>query len=442
MKEINDIKKSKIINLLIPEAIVRNNEMKKEIRRRIRLNKIFNEFENKASNGLNNFINISSQRYNSLKNGHSLNNLLINSKKQNENEASKILQDPFYTEFNLEKEKEKMKVLRTKELNKIIAPILLKMKQPETIDLNKLSDFDNNEDSYDFEYNLNPKNNKSNYREYINSIINNNKCSNNYWSKKQTFITAKKNLVKFKKNLNFFNKDKLVVSKMFKREQNLINKSFKNYRDTLEESQEKSINYKKEINNNNIHLPRLKLLNYKSHKDINKSSNFKNVNQNINYNYLLSFSDKNIYKAKRKFSTPKKENKEEMKIDNSLPILTEIDNSNSYNFKNYKNTLDTVVNSAKKEINKKNEMDYKRKKLEKFLNNRNTPELDIYDNILKNKSQTIKNERRRKALKIIEKQKYLAGNIKERLNLKIDNNVKLLDKLYNNLDIYNKNKPY
>ena len=63
MKEINDIKESKIINLLIPEAMSKNNEMRKEIRKRIRLNKIFNEFENKASNGLNNFINLSSQRY-------------------------------------------------------------------------------------------------------------------------------------------------------------------------------------------------------------------------------------------------------------------------------------------------------------------------------------------------------------------------------------------
>ena len=441
MKEINDIKESKIINLLIPEAMSKNNEMRKEIRKRIRLNKIFNEFENKASNGLNNFINLSSQRYNSLKNGHNLDNLLTNSKKQNEEEASKILQDPFYIEFNLEKEKQKMKVVRTTELNKNISPILLKMKQPETIDLNKLSDFENSEDMYDFEYNINPNNKNSNYKEYINSIINNNKCSNNYWSKKPTLLTGKKYLVKFRKNLNFINKNKLAISKLFKKEQNLINKSFKNYKDVLE-NQDNSISYRKEISNNNIHLPKLKLLNYNSKKDINRINNLKNINQNINFNYLLSFSDKNIYKTKRKFSTQKKEKKDETKSENSLHILTEINNSKSYNFKNYRNTTETVVNSAKRELDKENDMDYKRKKIEKIFGNKNTPELELYDKILKKKSQTIKNERHRKAIKIIERQKFLVGNIKERLNFKIDNNVKLLDKLYNNRDIYNKNKPY
>ena len=334
-----------------------------------------------------------------------------------------------------------MKVVRTTELNKNISPILLKMKQPETIDLNKLSDFENSEDMYDFEYNINPNNKNSNYKEYINSIINNNKCSNNYWSKKPTLLTGKKYLVKFRKNLNFINKNKLAISKLFKKEQNLINKSFKNYQDVLE-NQDNSISYRKEISNNNIRLPKLKLLNYNSKKDINRINNLKNINQNINFNYLLSFSDKNIYKTKRKFSTQKKEKKDETKSENSLHILTEINNSKSYNFKNYRNTTETVVNSAKRELDKENDMDYKRKKIEKIFGNKNTPELELYDKILKKKSQTIKNERHRKAIKIIERQKFLVGNIKERLNFKIDNNVKLLDKLYNNIDIYNKNKPY
>ena len=135
MKEVNDIKESKIINLLIPEAINQNNLLRKEIRQRIRLNKIFNEFENKASNEFSNFINKSNQRYNSLKNGHNLKNILINSKQNNIDDVQKILQDPFYSEFNLQKEKEKMKIVRTKDLNKNMSPLLLKMKQPETINL-------------------------------------------------------------------------------------------------------------------------------------------------------------------------------------------------------------------------------------------------------------------------------------------------------------------
>ena len=147
MKEYKNIKQSRVINQLIPEAINQNNEINKEMIKRLRLNKIFNEFENKASNGLNYFINLSSQRYNSLRNGHSLKNIIINSRQKDQYEAHKILKDPFFTDLNLEKEKEKMKIIKTKDLNRNIAPILSKMKQPETININSLSNDDkDNED--------------------------------------------------------------------------------------------------------------------------------------------------------------------------------------------------------------------------------------------------------------------------------------------------------
>ena len=105
----------------------------------------------------------------------------------------------------------------------------------------------------------------------------------------------------------------------------------------------------------------------------------------------------------------------------------------------YGNTLDIVVNSAKKELNKENDINYERQKLEKIFGD-NTPKAQLYDEILKRKSETIKNERRHKAIKIIEKQQYLGGNKKETLNLKIDNNVKLLDKVFKAIDMYNEKK--
>ena len=229
MKEVNDIKESKIINLLIPEAINQNNLLRKEIRQRIRLNKIFNEFENKASNEFSNFINKSNQRYNSLKNGHNLKNILINSKQNNIDDVQKILQDPFYSEFNLQKEKEKMKIVRTKDLNKNMSPLLLKMKQPETINLKsvQIQNFEQ-KDMYDYEYDINNKKH-NNYKEYINNIIQNKKSNNNYWSKKPTSITKKKNLIKFRKDIFTLDRDKNYVQRWFKREENLINKSFNNY---------------------------------------------------------------------------------------------------------------------------------------------------------------------------------------------------------------------
>ena len=128
-----------------------------------------------------------------------------------------------------------------------------------------------------------------------------------------------------------------------------------------------------------------------------------------------------------------------MEKDSSLPILTEIDN-NSYKFEKYANTLDIVVNSAKKELDKEQDINNKRTKLEKIFGVENTPKLYIYDEILKRKSASIKNQRKHRKIKIIEKQKNLGGNKKDTLNLKIDNNIKLLDDVFQAIDIYNENK--
>ena len=440
MKEYRNIKQSRIINQLIPEAINQNNEINKEMKKRLRLNRIFNEFENKASNGLNYFINLSSQRYNSLRNGHSLKNLIISSRQKDQYEAHKILQDPFFTDLNLEKEKEKMKIIKTKDLNRNIAPILSKMKQPETININSLSNDD--KDNEDINYFGNSIQQKNKYKEFINNIINNKRINinniKNIFNRKPNLINIKKNKVKFNINLKPNNKDILAVSSWFKREENIINRSFKNYKKILKTEENASIS-KKDISSNIIRLPRLKLLNYKSHKDINKINELKDTNKNnIDYNYLLSFSDKNSDKSEKKYNTPKKIG---IKNNSSFPILTELNHhDHSYQFENYGNTIDIVMNSAKKELDKEKELDIKRRKLENVMGIENTPKVNYYDDILKRKSETIKNERNRRALRIIEKQKYLKGSKKEELNLKIANNVKLLDKVFRNIDIYNKNK--
>ena len=197
---------------------------------------------------------------------------------------------------------------------------------------------------------------------------------------------------------------------------------------------------KKEISNNSIRLPHLRLLNYKLHKDINRANYKKDLNKGIiNYNYLLSFSDKSIFKQNNAYDTPKRDKNYEIEKDNSFPILTEIDN-NSYKFEKYANTLDIVVNSAKKEINKEQDINDKRKKLENIFGVENVPKLYFYDEILKRKSGSIKNQRQHRIKKMIQKQKNLGGNKKDTLNLKIDNNINLLDRVFKAIDIYNENK--
>ena len=90
------VNKSKALNLLIPRLIDKSNNLKKEINSRIKLNKIFSEFENKASNNFNYFISASNNRYNSSKLGNDLDSIIYNTRSKNINEANKIINDKFY----------------------------------------------------------------------------------------------------------------------------------------------------------------------------------------------------------------------------------------------------------------------------------------------------------------------------------------------------------
>jgi hypothetical protein len=285
------------------------------------------------------------------------------------------------------------------------------------------------------------------YKDYINKIINNNKSidtnnvnnNNNYnnINKQSNAINIKKKKIKFKTELQPMNKNIIAISSLFKREQNMINRSFKNYENLVKTEASKDTS-KKGIPMSGIamRLPRLKLLNYKSQKDINKMNEMKDLNKsNIDYNYLLSFSDKSLYKKENQYNTPEKEKKN----DCSFPLITEVD-CHSNRIENYGNTSDMVVSSARKEIDKENELDYKRKRLETIMGLEKTPKIHVYDDILKKKSETIKNERHRRAKRLLEKQQYLKGTKKETLNLQIDHNIKLLDKVFKNIDKYNSNK--
>ena len=74
------VNKSKALNILIPRLIDKSNSLTNEIKSRIKLNKIFSEFENKASNNLNYFITASNQRYTNSKLGNDLDSLIYNTR--------------------------------------------------------------------------------------------------------------------------------------------------------------------------------------------------------------------------------------------------------------------------------------------------------------------------------------------------------------------------
>ena len=92
---------------LIPKLVTNSNDLSTEIKNRIKLNHLFSEFEIKASNQFNFFIKESEKRHKGSKSGAKMDYLLKASKKRGQKEAYKILNDKFYLDKELIKERKK-----------------------------------------------------------------------------------------------------------------------------------------------------------------------------------------------------------------------------------------------------------------------------------------------------------------------------------------------
>ena len=255
------IDKSKALNILVPKLIEKNEALTKEMKSRIKLNKIFSEFENKASTQLNFFITNSCKRYNYTKLGYNLNLFLSNNRPKNLDRAKKILKDKFYSDKNLEKEKQKMKYKSTFKLSKDIKDTFNKIKIPLETKFGRES--------------------KKKLKLLINRIKNNLK-------EEEALIThikhkpkpIKLNILKNKeKNINEknvlnseLNKDNLLIKNSINQYLNNINNKSKVLTDFNQSSPIDILNstpYKKRPN---IDLPNLKLINYSNYKPVKKKN--------------------------------------------------------------------------------------------------------------------------------------------------------------------------
>ena len=189
----------------------------------------------------------------------------------------------------------------------------------------------------------------------------------------------------------------------------------------------------------NFALPNIKLVSYRKYK-FPKQNLTLEEEKKPNIKKLLPYS--NIFKFNKKNIKNKERNNEEKEYKN-YPFITEPD----YNYvkdPDYHNTLNVVFNSANKEFNLQNDFDIKRKRLENILGINEIPQLNTYDEIAFKKSQTIKNERHKKAEKLSESQKFAVLSRKMQINRVIDQDMNLLDelenKIYKNIIIKNKEK--
>ena len=418
--------KSKALNMLIPSLINKTENLTKEIKIRIKLNKIFSEFENRTSSKLNYFISNSNKRYNYIKLGNNLDLFLLNNQANNETEINNILNDNFYKDENIEKEKQKLKYKSTSKIYKDIKATFNKMKLP-------LQDKSSKESNKELKILINKiKTNLKKSDFYLIKSKKNSKIYNNKKKNKNIIsnnINNNKDLIKFE-----LNKDNISIK-------NSINEYLNNVNTTP--TPWENLNSKAYKEKPNINLPNIKLINtsflYKP--IIKRNISKKEILQKSDINKLLTYS--NIGKNKIK-SKKRKELSLNNIENNKFPFITETSICLK-KINDYKNTANIVYNSANKELEIKNNFDRKRRKINEIFGFNDLPKLNTYDDILFKKSENLKSEREIRANILNESQKNEALSYRERTKVLIDEEINYLNKAEKNLfkkinNIYKKNK--
>ena len=422
------IDESKAINILVPRLIDKNEALQKEMKSRIKFNRIFSQFENRATIKFNYFIDNSNKRYNCTKMGNDINKFLLNTRTKNLDEAHKIISDKFYSDVNLEKEKQKLKFKSISKVYRDIKDTFDKMRIPLETKFTR--------------------NRKKNIKLIIKSMDNKNLTLNrnelNFRDEKPN--SKIKNTIR--KNLTT---DKELITSELKKEKNLIDNSIINYLNIVNKTsriEEKEHNKtpiqipnttrKKKLN---VNLPNIKLLNYKyHHKNIRDEEDrrYKPDIRKIDISKLLPYSNMN---KKSLIIKPREENSLNSSENKKFPFITEPNLINKSN--DYHNTLNIVFKSANDEFILKKNLDRKRKRLDEILGIKDIPQLNTYDDIIMKNFDAVKNERIEKANKLNKSQRYESLSMKEKANALVDEHLEILDNLekktYKKIDI-NKRK--
>ena len=404
-----DIEKNRAINILVPRLIDKTKNLQKEIKSRILLNKIFSDFENKASNKLNYFIKNSRKRYNCGKFGNNIDSFLSETERDNIKEANKIINNDFYKDSEMKLEKKKMKYKSTTKLFSDINDIFEKIKYP-----------------------LDEKFNR-NSRKQIQLILNN-KDIEKPKSEIQKVIINKispkqRNIIRFY-NQKARTTDKQVINSQLEKDQksiqnsideylNKINSQFLTGRINNQSHQKIQFNLESYNNRPKIKFPKINLLNY--YNQLNRPIQPKIIKRKI---FLKSPDISKVLPYYKSFK--KKEKKEKIsKENNKIPFITEVDIKVNKKDYDYDNTQDIVYSSANNELNIKQKIENKRKLLDDLLGFDNIPRITVYNKIIKQKKEKMKLEKLNK----IKSTDNFNISIKEKMNNIIINEMKKLEDL-------------
>ena len=385
---------------LIPKLIEQSNNLKNELKYRLKCNTFFSEFESKASNQFNFFIKESRARYFASRSGCNLDSLIENSKTKRLKEANKIINDDFYSQNDILSEREKMKLKTTDRMYKHFRETVSQLK----------------------------------------NLAKSNSCRYNMAEQKRNLKKARKKMMK--KSLSKNSTEKLIKDKndmifLINNEKKLIKGHMDKYKDelnkmmTMTNPQKYSFAHKKMF----LSLPKINLLTYEKLEGKALNPDEEELKNRVNFKKLLPYSrmGKNLG-----YSSNHSEEKDKKNAFITEPYINSFINSNKVKYKG--NTNEVVLSSAKGEFDIKSRFNKKRLLIEDMLRIDDIPKLNRYETIVRNIYNRRKLERKLK----MGKNKYfdfrkeeINSNVKDRANDNINKGFKILDEAEKNLLTHN-----
>ena len=398
-------------NILVPKLLDKTSLYANNLKTRIKIDGIFNEFDESANVNFKKFIKLSQQRYKSVKSGTHLNNILNNQKQEIKELSDNILTNKFYNNNEIEKESKKllkkMGVKENQDLFELRKDIISKTNSLTKVEIKNREKLLKNA--------LKKRKRENKVLSYLPKQEN--KVKNNL-SNLQRKMSIKYNGKII--NINELNDKKQFFDDLMKNDFSRLNKNFKDYITHLkdikmkeqDEMTKRQSNREKYSFLNNFSPERIKFLSYRE-DDLNAKKPKKKDEQKIDIMKLMRYTKrgnkkwfKKGLKNKEFKQIPKFNPKQQQELkpifksintttNNFHKNKTDLENinlstgqSNIYNktdsnfFNNYKNTIKTVRNEADKASHMNQNFDTKMKTMENFFNTKNLPKIEEYDNII------------------------------------------------------------
>ena len=398
-------------NILVPKLLDKTSLYANNLKNRIKIDGIFNEFDESANVNFKKFIKLSQQRYKSVKSGTHLNNILNNQKQEIKELSDNILTNKFYNNNEIEKESKKllkkMGVKENQDLFELRKDIISKTNSLTKVEIKNRDKLLKNA--------LKKRKRENKVLSYLPKQEN--KVKNNL-SNLQRKMSIKYNgkLI----NINELNDKKQFFDDLMKNDFSRLNKNFKDYLTHLKDikMKEQDEMTKRQSNREkysflyNFSPERIKFLSYRE-DDLNAKKPKKKDEPKVDIMKLMRYTKrgnkkwfKKGLKNKEFKQIPKLNPKQQPELkpifksintttNNFHKNKTDLENinlstgqNNIYNktdsnfFNNYKNTIKTVRNEADKASHMTQNFDTKMKTMENFFNTKNLPKIEEYDNII------------------------------------------------------------